>query len=90
VSFLDEMLNVSDNTLRVEEVFLERDSSFAGKTLAETDIGRKTGLLVVAIRRATGDYHFTPQADAQFQAQDTLIVIGSAAQVQNLRRLNKA
>ena len=88
VTFLDEMLNVSGQTLRIEEIHLEANSAFVGKTLGQADINRKTGLLVVAIRRQAGDYHFTPQADTLLQAQDTLIVMGHMEQVYTFRQLN--
>ena len=88
VSFLDQMLRAKDMTLRVEEAVIEPDSSFVDRTIAEADIGRKTGAIVVAIKDGeTGDHKFNPPASTKLKADDVLILIGSVDQVSKLRQL---
>jgi voltage-gated potassium channel len=88
VSFLDTMLRDKEMTLRVEEAVIGPDSSFIGKTIAEVDIGRKTGAIIVAIADGeTGKQKFNPPADTQLKANDVLIMIGSIEQVTKLRLL---
>ncbi len=81
VSFLDEMLRVKDKTLRVEEVHIDHAHALAGKTLGEADIGRRTGMLVVACKPKTGGYQFNPGAQTRLESGDTLIVIGTPEQI---------
>ncbi|MCD4685706.1 MAG: potassium channel family protein, partial [Anaerolineae bacterium] len=50
VTFLDEMLRVPDQTLRVEEVHAEHLPRAANRTLGDLNIGRRTGMLVMAIK----------------------------------------
>jgi voltage-gated potassium channel len=86
VAFLDEMLYVPGATLRMEEVALDGVSSLIGQTLGEADIGRQTGLLVVAIRSSDGQLLFNPGAQVKLKEGDILIVIGTPDQLATLRR----
>jgi len=88
VSFLDTMMRGSEMVLRVDEITIEEDSSFIGRTIAEVDIGRKTGAIVVAIKESeTGKQKFNPPSGTVLKANDVLILIGSVEQVQLLRQL---
>ncbi len=87
VNFLDQMLQVCDQTLRFEELPMSDAPALVGKTLCEADIGRQLGLLVVAIT-SLGEYRFNPCADTVLQQDDTLIVIGTPEQLAQFRRLD--
>lgn len=84
VTFLDEMLRVPGQTLRVDEVHIENVPQFIGKTLRETDIGRRTGMLVMAIKSAESGYQFNPGANTVLKAGDILIVVGTREQIAKL------
>ena len=88
VSFLDEMMRSTEQTLRLEEKRLGDSSLLVGKTLIEADIGRRTGLLVVAIKSMTGAYLFNPQPQTVLNEGDTIIVIGTPEQLTNLKKLD--
>ena len=81
VNFLDEMLRVSDQTLRVEEVHVSQTPWLTGRSLAEADIGRRTGMLVVARKLGGGGYHLNPGANTYLEPDDVLIVIGTPEQI---------
>ena len=88
VTFLDSMMRDPEMTLRVEEATIKKDSDFIEKNIAEADIGKKTGVIVVAVKDAqTGRYVFNPSSSMKLKEDDILIMIGNLAQVQNLRRL---
>lgn len=87
VSFLDEMLRVPDQTLRVEEVHSESIPRAIGETLGKLNIARRTGMLVMAIKPAAGGYHFNPGADTVLHAGDVLIVVGTPEQLHKLHAL---
>jgi voltage-gated potassium channel len=86
VSFLDEMLRVPDQTLRVDEVHVDRVPWLVGRTLADAHIGRRTGMLVVGIRTRDGEHRFNPHGSTLLNAGDILIVIGTPDQVATLHR----
>ena len=88
VSFLDMMMRDPRNTLRFEEATVQEGSEFAGKTIAESDVGRKTGAIIVAVRDTeTSQYTFNPQGDTLLKANDVIVLIGDLDQVRKLRRL---
>ncbi len=88
VSFLDTMLREKDVCLRVEEVEISQNSNFVGKTLAQTQIYEKTGLLTIAIKnKENKSYVYNPRSDYKLSAKDVLIVIGDVEQVINLRSM---
>lgn len=58
---------------------LHVSSSLAGKTLAESGIGKETGLIVVAMRRG-GEVDTEPKASTVLDAEAELIVVGSPEQ----------
>jgi CIC family chloride channel protein len=62
-------------------------SSLVGLTIADTQLGKRCNLTIVAIKRR--DHHgeevrYLPQADLRLQAGDMLIVLGAEAAVQKL------
>ncbi|HEY83569.1 MAG TPA: hypothetical protein G4N96_00440 [Chloroflexi bacterium] len=87
VTFLDEMLRVTGQTLRMEEVLLQEGDGLVGSSLIEADIGRKTGLLVVAIKGQRDSYYFNPRGATSLSSGDTLIVLGTSEQVAALRQM---
>ena len=88
VSFLDAMLRGTDETLRVEEASVGGNSGLIGKSVAESNIGEKTGLLIIAvICKETGKYLFNPSHTYRLQSGDTLIVIGNPGQLRSLNDL---
>jgi len=87
VTFLDMMMRDPRNTLRFEEATVQKDSDIAGKTIAEADVGRKTGVIIVAVRQAdTERYTFNPTGDLTLEPGDVLVLIGDLRQIRKLRR----
>lgn len=88
VSFLDVMMRREDMTLRIEEVALPPDSALVGRTLAQSEIRTKTGLIVIAIlKQAEHSYIYNPVFNTMLEAGDVLIVMGDTSQVNKLRAL---
>jgi voltage-gated potassium channel len=84
VTFLDEMLRVPGQTLRVDEVHIEHIPGLQGKTLGEANIPKRTGMLVMAIKSPTRGYQFNPGAGTILRAGDILIVVGTREQIARL------
>ena len=87
VTFLDEMRSDRESVLRVEEALCRRGSHLDGKSLREAEVARRTGALVVALRRGGKGYEFNPPADRTIQPEDVLVVIGTREQMEALRKL---
>ena len=86
VTFLDKMMRDKDKKLRFEEVVIPAASPLVDRPLAESDIRKARNLLIVAARRADGEYTYSPGPQFRLEANMTLIVIGETEAVQRLRR----
>jgi voltage-gated potassium channel len=88
VSFLDEMLRDRRSAFRMEQVIVSEKADFAGKTLAESNITGRTGLLVVALR-PPGDapFIYNPRGAEQVAPGSTIVVIGDVEAVGRLRAI---
>lgn len=85
--FLDLMVRDKDKNLRLEEVPVERGSSFVGMALKDTPIRRETRALVVAVRGADRVFRYNPEPDHVITEGTTLIVLGEADSIVRLRTL---
>ncbi len=72
--FLDIMLRGRSN-VRVNEVLVEKDSSFNGVTVSDFSKNHKAYATTVALKRASGDYLYHFSEDLQIEEGDSLIVI---------------
>jgi voltage-gated potassium channel len=71
----------------IEQVRVSASSVFADRTLAEIQVRRELGVIVLAIRKADGQMIFNPPADSKISAGDHLIVMGEAGRLQNLEHI---
>lgn len=87
--FLDVTGTASNIGLNVgmEQVEIESSSPFVGKSLKDVQLRRDLGVIVLAIRRASGEMHFNPPADAVIHAGETLIVMGGFDAVRKLEQV---
>ncbi len=88
ISFLDMITHVGDVTLDLEDVVLEPSSSLLGQTLKTAKIPEKTGLIVLAIKKAAGQMIFNPGSDEKLLVGDSMIVLGTDEQINALKRLS--
>jgi len=87
VDFIDKMIREKDGKLRVEEAMITSSSPILGKTLMEAQIPKKSGCVVVALRRACGKFEFNPKADTILNNGDAVIVIGEIEKITELKKL---
>lgn len=73
-----------------EEVAIGKHSIYAGKSLRETNLSRELSLIVIAIRRKTGEISFNPKGDTLIDEGDLLIVVGKADSMKMLVEMNKS
>ncbi len=72
--------------VEVDELTLPADNSLVGRTVGETDIRSRHGLLVVGVRHADDKLDFAPGADCRFQSDDRVIVIGHINDIESFRK----
>jgi CPA2 family monovalent cation:H+ antiporter-2 len=66
---------LSDSEMKV--IHLEKDSPFAGKTIAEIGMRKNFGVTIMAIRKQE-KMTTNPAADTELQAGDVLILFGTS------------
>jgi voltage-gated potassium channel len=72
-----------------EEVAIDEHSEFAERALRDTNIMSELNLIVVAVRRNSGELEFHPNGDTVIHGGDLMIVIGNADCVKQLVEANK-
>jgi len=84
VRFLDVTTGSMGLEVGIEQVRVAQTSELVSRSLKQIQVRRDLGVIVLAIRKASGKMVFNPPADAVIEAGDFLIVMGEHA---NLRRL---
>ena len=70
--------------LQLEQLLISPTSVFVGKNIMDSNIRRDFDLIIVAIKRATGELVFNPGPKEQLCAGDTLITLGRQSDLQNI------
>lgn len=70
--------------LSMEQVHVPEQSSLAGKSLVDSGIRQKYGVIIVAIRRTGGAMEFNPAPESVIRAGDELVVLGQLSSVKAL------
>jgi voltage-gated potassium channel len=87
VRFLDEMLRDKRAAFRIEEVVLGDRAAALGGTLRAARVRERFGMTVLAVRASDQQsWVYNPDADEKLGPGMTLVVLGSAEQVAELRR----
>ena len=63
VEFVELVTQRSSLAIEMDDIPIRVDSPLAGQTLRDADIGRRTGVIVIAIKRADGRVEFPPSGD---------------------------
>lgn len=71
----------------LKELLVSDDSVIKGKTLAEADIRKKTGALVLAIRKKTGELNTIPTPKTILAEGDRIVVLGTREQLEAIHKL---
>ena len=85
-TFLDLATLAEHDDIMLDEIEVEAGAKLDNCTLATLGSRHQHGVLIVAIRRASGEMLVTPQAATHIHTGDVLIVIGEPGRV---RRLNE-
>ena len=76
VDFVKLATQAGNIDLAMEQIVVTRSSALVGRTLVESNLRQRFGVIVVGIQRAGGKMEFNPAPDAQIQDGDQLVVLG--------------
>jgi len=71
----------------IEQVRVSSRSEFADRSLSEMQVRRDLGVIILAIRRASGEMQFNPPAEAKIARGDYLIAMGEPDSLRRLEQL---
>jgi voltage-gated potassium channel len=87
VDFLEFATKSGNLELQIEEVRVKDNSHIIGKNLDECGIRKELGIIIVAIKRESGEMEFNPTSTSLIRKGDTLIAMGETKQLRELERL---
>jgi voltage-gated potassium channel len=80
---VEDFLEIADdrgNDLELADIHISEESPYVGKALMETDL-RDKGVMVIAVRRASGEHLMPPGETTVIQQGDSLLAFGSTGAV---------
>jgi len=83
---VEDFLEIADdrgNDLELADIYISKDSPYVGKALMDTDL-RDKGVMVIAVRRASGEHLMPPGGTTVIQQGDSLFAFGSAGAVSEM------
>jgi voltage-gated potassium channel len=86
-AFLELVSSHAGPDLRFEEIEVHDDCPQAGSTIRELAIRRKTGAVVIALRKPDGSFEITPNPDERIDVGDVVIAIGTEPELQALENV---
>jgi voltage-gated potassium channel len=86
VQFVELVTQRTSLAIEMDELPIEAACSLAGRSLRDADIKRRTGVIVVAIKRADGRLEFPPSGDELLQAGDSVAVLGRRDKIDQFRQ----
>ncbi len=72
--------------LQLEEIVVLSGSPCEGITLRDSGLNREPGVIVVAIKRASGDMIFNPATEERIEVGDRLVALGEVVRLRGLER----
>jgi voltage-gated potassium channel len=84
LDFTDKSLGMD---VAIEQVRVGEASEYVSKSLQQAQLRRDLGVVVLAMRKSSGEMLFNPPAEAEIQGGDYLIVMGRQADLRKLEGL---
>lgn len=87
VDFIEFATKSGNIELQMEEVKVRGDSRIVDKALDECGIRKELGIIIVAIKRESGEMEFNPTSTTVIKKGDTLVAMGETKQLKALEDL---
>jgi Trk K+ transport system NAD-binding subunit len=85
VTFTELVTNKTTLKIELEEVEVKPEGELFGKTLRELDIGHRTGVVIIAIKRAEGQVIFPPSGTESLANGDKIVLLGRGPNLEQFR-----
>jgi voltage-gated potassium channel len=82
MAFADDSVDVV-----VEEITIKPNSPVVGRSLYEAEIRPKFNVIIISIKKGDGHMVFNPDSQTLLEGNDTLVVVGAAANIKGLEKL---
>ena len=86
-SFLDIALSRKKEAIQIEELFVPKSSRYTNILLKDSGIRQDFNLIIISIKKASGEMLFNPHFETLIEPKDTVIVMGKSV---DLRKFSKA
>ncbi len=86
VEFAELVTQRSSLAIEMDDVPIREQSALVGHTLRDANIGRRTGIIVIAVKRKDGRVEFPPTGDVPLDQGDSLVILGRRAHLDEFRR----
>lgn len=87
VDFIEFATKKGNIELQMEEIKVKEDSHIMGLSLDECGMRKELGIIIVAIKRASGEMEFNPTSASIIKQGDTLIAMGDVNQLKKFEQL---
>jgi voltage-gated potassium channel len=84
--FLDVAMHDEEVEFRLEQVEVHDGSALAGSSVRDARLHEGAGALLLALRQQSGGFRTNPDPDTRVRPGDVVIVIGTAGQIDAVRR----
>ncbi|HPB80440.1 MAG TPA: TrkA C-terminal domain-containing protein, partial [Spirochaetota bacterium] len=86
--FLDFAVMEMDKNLGLgmEEVLIREHSNLVGKNLIQSNVRQDYGIIIVAIKKHTGEMTFNPVSTEVLYANDTLVILGKKEDLYRMKK----
>src|SRR4051794_4902300 len=85
VEFVELVTQRSSLAIEMDDIPILADSRLVGQTLRDADVGRRTGVIVIAIKGADGRVEFPPSGDHPIGPGDSIVLLGRRANLDQFR-----
>ena len=87
VEFIDTVGQAAGKDIKMEEVLIAPGSTLVGTALRDSPIRQELNIIVVVVRRASGEFIYNPSSTLEFESGDRLISIGDREALRRLAEL---
>ena len=87
VDFIEFATKSGNIELQMEEIKVKESSPITDKALDECGIRKEMGIIIVAIKRESGEMEFNPKSTSVIKRGDTLVAMGETKQLKALEVL---
>lgn len=84
VDFLEQTMIHDELGLQMEEAIISEHSPIIGKTVVSSKLRQDFGIIIVAIKRTSGEMVFNPGPGEVINAGDVIVVIGKKAEMRRM------